>query len=359
MFHKATTELSSFATEILGKIFGDETYLKSPDMVFKLFASMSAVSLDDPQISAKLDALVVACGDTIDGRVLNTSDSFFSLLDNTKDDCQLRYADLRTELLDWVRENQPYYYVDMMSTDLSDMFDIFRDKELMDNKLIASALVNYGKSKTNGNAHHLNTEALNLGTSGYFWTSFQKIFTTDSFINTVNFMTGGDTNVESEMARNNAALLYNRLLNLLPWFRGAIKVVLALGFILAAAALGFGWLKPMVWWLGVLFMEAAYGPLSALAYHISAFFVNTNGVLDKLGMLKMDPMILMAAHEIDQSMAYLQTGYFVIQMVIIFVFCYGILKSGWAIRSTDYNPNFGVSQGVQKVKQAVTVFTRA
>ncbi|MCB9228960.1 MAG: hypothetical protein H6618_05050 [Deltaproteobacteria bacterium] len=289
---------------------------------------------------------------------MGRSDSLFSLFDESKTECQQRYEILKSELTKWVRKNEPYYYVDMMHRGVSDIFNIFRDREAMDNKIIASAVIAYGKSRGNGNPHHLNHEALNLGSSEYFWTSFQKIFTTDGILNLVNFWTWGSTNIQSEMERNNAALIYNRLLNLIPWFRGAIKSLIAISFIFSAAALAFGALKPMIWWFGILMMEAVYGPASALVYHMSGLFIKFSDLLQKFQSLKFDPMMLIAAHEIDQTLAYLQTVYFIVQMVIVFIFCFGIMQSGWAIQKTNYNPNFGISQGVQKIKQAVSVFTK-
>lgn len=354
--HKATTELSKMATKVVGLVFGDGSYLRSPDMVYKIFTSMAAVTLDDPGVSAKLDALASECGDTRLGKMLTGTSSMAELFDLEKPDCRQKYDALQIDLKAWVEEKMPNYFNILQSEQQYPTFlNRFRDAETVENKIIASAIIDYGKSKNERDIQHLNVGALNLDTSDYFWISFQKMFSTEGMLNLVNIIGQSDRNIDASLSRNHSALAYNRLLNLIPWFRGALKAVLAITFIIMAAMLTFGFVWPLRAWVTALFMEAAYGPVSALAYHFTGLFLRYSEVFERFDTLKNTPLVLVAAHEIDQSVAYLQTIYFILQMVVIFVFGFGILKAGWAVRESKAGPlNFSLLSLVGKAKSLIT-----
>jgi hypothetical protein len=115
-------------------------------------------------------------------------------------------------------------------------------------------------------------------------------------------------------ARNQSAVLYNRIVQFLPPIRGYAKGILALSFVFAAASLCLGSLRFFISWLGMLLVFSLYDPLSTILYESVMMFSSAKDTTMALQALKNDPLILSGAAIIDDNLARLQAIYFALQM---------------------------------------------
>lgn len=76
------------------------------------------------------------------------------------------------------------------------------------------------------------------------WFDMQRILTGGGLVPAVAGIWANDGQIEAGFVINEAGIIYNNLLNLLPAIRGWIKAYIVVSFILVAAALCFGMWQP-------------------------------------------------------------------------------------------------------------------
>lgn len=343
--HKGAIQVSNVMTEAVGGVFNDKNYPKASNMVFKMLVNTANMAIDDPKVTESLEILAAKCSDTADGRVLDKNGSLHSLFDIRGPDCEKHYADLQAGLRSWVKRRYPEYLKKIEAlpdTETHEKLAGLKDRQVLENKIIASALVNYAKSRgSRSDGINTNSGALTLNDkSDHFWFNVQRVVASGAGTASIASMfTDNDT--EAVIVRNEAGIIYNNLLNLLPTIRGYVKAFIALAFILCAAVLSMGHTKPMIWWLTIVGMEMLYTPLSALNYEICTNFMLDSRVLTGFGELRNDPMIIAGASLIDGQLARIQTAYFLTQTVIVSMFVFGIVRSGFAVRQMSFAQGSG------------------
>ncbi len=347
LIHGAGNELSRFLAKVVGMTFRDDTYLMAPDMMFKLLVNTASMQLDNPELTANLDKLMEDCGDPQRGTVMGPGSSVGSLLDLQKSDCLVKYNEMQSALKQWASAKIPAYVKkvsDVPATELPYNVRGFSNRDILENKMIGSALVAYAKDKTRGmkDGINTNTDALSLTkTSDHFWYLMQKAVSGGGIASMVANLVTDNGDGESAINRNEARSIYNNLLNLIPAFKGLVKAFIAIGFLAAAAGLCFGFSKPMAWWLGLVAMDMVYEPLSTLNYEISAFLLKSSEIGTAFGELSNDPMAVMGAAIIDSKLVQYQTAYFLSQFAIAAVFVVGIVGSGFAVNKMSFSQGAG------------------
>ena len=342
LLHGSTVSISKYMTKIASGIFGDEMFLRSPDLMFKLLTATAAVQIDDARITTELDDFLARCSDTQKGRVADTSSSIGDLLNMSDPDCAQRYRELQYGLKIWVKGSMPTL-VKKAQQESSNALPAhiigFSNAEALENKVIGSALVNYGRQKARGYTDAINTNVKELGIqdkSDHFWFNLQRIFSAGALPAMVSHIFTEGRDVEAGINRNEARIVYNNLLNLLPSFKGYVKIFVALAFIFAAAGLCLGFVKPMLWWGGLLLMEMVYEPLATLNYEIHSMMLASSEVGRAFADLSRDPLALMGAALIDTKLVHYQTTYFLSQFVIAALFIVGIIGSGFAVNKMSF-----------------------
>ena len=339
--HGATVQLSSFMTDMVSGIFGDRNYRRSPNMMFKMLVNTANVQLDDPNITTNLDKLAAQCSDTDEAIVLEKDAPLATLFTMDKPECRQAYNDLRRDLKRWARMIMPDYLKKVSSAspgELSDNVRKFSKRNLLENKMIASALNNYVKTMANTKRDHINTNYNELGLRDYwdrFYFNMQRSIAGGSAFSTVA-SAFTDSDVEGTLVKNEAGIIYNNLLNLLPSIKGYLKIFIALSFLVAAGALACGFLKPAIWWVRICCLEMLYEPLSALNYEIHSVLVASTNVEKAFGTLISDPLVLMGASIIDSELVKYQTTFFMTQLVIAALFVVGVIQAGFAVRSMSF-----------------------
>ena len=223
-FHKGGVQLGKFLTNAVGGIFQDPCYPKSPNMLFKVMVGSAAVAIDDSRVTENLDVLAQKCSDTANGAVLGKGDSLKVLFDLSSVECQDRYKDLKVSLSNWASRRMPHYlrkFIDLGAGEYPVRLGAINDGETLENKVIASALVNYAKSKA-GKKDEINTNVEALGirsVSEHFWFNVQRMVSGGSLIPAIiSPFTEEDT--EAAIVKNEAGIIYNNLLNLVPPVKG-------------------------------------------------------------------------------------------------------------------------------------------
>ncbi len=343
MFHKATTEVSLMMLKGVTNVFSDEMYLKSPNVLFKILATSSSIALDDPKIASEFDLLVEHCSDPKKLNILGKDDSFSALFDLNDENCEQNYNHFQADLRGWAKRKMPGYLKeieDSNSSFFSDEAIAFTEPEALENKVIASALVSYIKGKAGPRTDDaLNVNEKELGLKGFgdqMWFDMQRILTGGGLIPGVLGFWAGDGSVEAGFVKNEAGIIYNNLLNLLPAIRGWIKAYIVISFILVSAALMLGLWKPMKWWLGLIILEMFFLPSAALAYEIHSFFLASSDTIASFGALRNDPMILAGAAMIDAELVRISTIYFCIECAIISSFAVKALRAGWVVGQLSF-----------------------
>ncbi len=347
LLHGATVSISKYMTSIASGIFGDDTFLRSPDLMFKLLTATAAVQLDDASITTELDDFLAQCSDTRKGRVANASSTMGDLLNMSNPACAQRYRELQDDLKAWVKGAMPalVHKAQRVSSDaLPTRIVNFTRAETLENKVIGSALVNYGRQKVRGYTDAINTNVKELGIqdkSDHFWFNMQRIFSTGALPAMLSHVFTEGRDVEAGINRNEARIIYNNLVNLLPSFKGYVKLFIALAFIFAAAALCLGFTKPLLWWGSLLLMEMVYAPLATLNYEIHSMMLASSDIGQAFADLSRDPLALMGAALIDTKLVHYQTAYFISQFVIAALFVIGIVGSGFAINKMSFSQGAG------------------
>lgn len=345
LFHKGAIEVTNVMTAAVNSVFRDRIYPKSSNMVFKMLVNTANIALDDPEITEGLEVLASKCSDALDAKVLTKGDSLKILFDLETPECQTKYNSLQSSLRLWVKKRYPDYLSKLQeipASDLSSDIATVNERTTLENKIIASAIINYAKSKgPHKDGLNTNTTALTLNDkSEQFWFNVQRVVSNGSGASAIARLFT-DRDVDATLIRNEAGIIYNNLLNLMPVIRGYIKAFLALAFLLAAAGLALGQTKPMIWWFTLLALEMLYTPLSALNYELCSTFMMNSGVLSGFGDLKNDPMVLAGASLIDDQLIRVQTAYFLTQVVIVSMFGFGIIRSGFAVKQLGFSQGSG------------------
>ena len=316
--------------------------------MFKLLTSTASVNLDDPQVTASLDDFVGRCSDTQVGNVTDEAGSMGDLMDLDDPECMDRYRDLQAELKTWARNSMPGVLRKAQTANSDEIppgLVGFTNAELIENKVISSALVNYGKQKVANGKDTINTNMKELGITGkgdHFWYSLQKITSGGGLAGMIGSAFGEKGVAEANINRNEARIIYNNLLNLIPSFKGYVKAFIALVFLFAGAGLCLGFTQPAIWWGKIALMDMIYEPLSTLNYEISSMLLASSDIGWAFGHLSRDPMALMGAATIDSELVTFQTAYFLVQFVIASLFVMGIVKSGFALRSMSFSQGSGL-----------------
>ena len=348
VIYGAAVGVSKHLSKIAAGIFSDQSYHKSPDLMFKLLTSTASVSLDDPNVTAKLDEFTQKCSDTGVGTVTDEAGSMGDLMNLEDPDCMQRYRDLQSQLKDWAKNTMPAVLKKAQRSDSSELppgLVGFTSSELIENKIIGSALIGYGRQKVSSGKDSINTNIRELGITDkgdHFWYSLQKITSAGGLAGLIGSVFAGKGEAEATINRNEARIIYNNLLNLIPAFKGYAKAFIALLFLLAAAGLSLGYTQPAFWWAKVVLLDMAYEPLSTLNYELSSMLLASSDIGWAFGHLSKDPMALMGAATIDQELVTYQTTYFLVQFVIAAMCVAGAVKAGFAVRSMSFSQGGGM-----------------
>ncbi|RYZ89316.1 MAG: hypothetical protein EOP04_07155 [Proteobacteria bacterium] len=347
LLHGGSTELSKYLTVVVGKIFRDDSYAAAPDMMFKLLVNTASMQIDNPELTLSLDNMMQTCGDPQKGTVIGPSSGVGDLLDLGRPECMQQYQDLQVKLKQWASTKIPTYVKKVSETPSEGLpFAVrgFSDREVLENKIVGSALVAYAKDKSRGfkDGVNTNTDALSItDKQDHFWYLLQKAASGGGFASMLANLFSDDGSSEAAINRNEARNIYNNLLNLIPSFKGIVKAFIAISFLFAAAALAFGFSGPALWWLSVLAMDMVYEPLSTANYQINVSLMKSSEIGAAFGHLSQDPMAVMGAAIIDSNLVTYQTAYFLSQMAIAAIFVVGIVGSGFAVNKMSFSQGAG------------------
>lgn len=337
--HGVFIQLSKFATDLTSSVFGDPNYNRAPEMMFKMLVNTANVQLDDPSIAILLDKLALQCSDTTSSAILDETTPLSVLFDMADPECRNTYDQLKIQLKGWAKIVKPDYLKKVAAAnpgEISERVSKLSRNQALENKLIASTLVNHIKSMSGKN--EINTNSKELGISSRWEHIFFNIQRAIAGGSTVSSLAAPftDKDVDGEIVKNEAGIIYNNLLNLLPSFKGYLKIFISLGFLFAVAGLCLGFIKPIIWWLSTCAMEMCYSPLSALNYQIHSIMVSSSTLEKSFAYVANDPMLLIGAATIDSELAQYQTTYFMVQVVIAAMFVVGVISAGFTVRSMSF-----------------------
>lgn len=334
-FHKSMSEIAHLMTDIIAKGMDDPNYNQAPEFLLNALAQTARATIDDPEVERKFDVLVHNCTDTKRGKVLGNNDSIKTLFDLSSPDCNATYSELVTSLRTWAERNRPAILTTPpIGSSIAIAFDAFAlsDVQVVDNKMIASAVKNYARQKIGETSdfHNTNADASINGTD--FWVNLNKyLFSTDSImigINGVKKLFGFETSdLEGANARNEAAVKYNKLLQFLPAVRGYASAILAYSWIVAAVALCVGVHQMFLSWLKMTAWFCLYMPFSAALYQFTTKMIATTENIQAMNSLRVDPMILAGANVIDYNIARMQLVYFILQLSLMAFFGFAGIRS--------------------------------
>lgn len=326
--HKAVNQVSEFVSGKIGEVFKDNNYNKSPFLLIQTLAQTSAQTIDDPKATASLNWLFENCSDHRKAPILDATSSFSNLFDLTNSVCSNRYSQFRKELVAWSKDKWGTSFWnsgDIVLSALKAKFG-YLTEETLQNKMIASALVNASRMQMGrNNRHNVNTKALlsndtdpTTGNGSTYFASAANVFSMGGLFNSLLSPITG-TDFYGADVRNKSAVLYNQILQFLPPIRGYAKGLLAFCFVFAAASLCFGTFRFMISWFGMLFIFTLYEPLSVILYESIMLFTTAKETTDAFQALKNDPLILSGASIIDDNLARIQAIYFALQIGLSFV----------------------------------------
>lgn len=326
--HNGVNQVSSFISKEIGKIFKNEHANDSPYLLMQTLAQTATQTIDDPKSVASLNWLYENCINPRKAPILGQNSSSSNLFDLTPPDCSSRYKQFKDELTAWSKNKWGTSVWDktgIFTAALKEKFG-FISKETLQNKMIASALINASRSQMGrDNRQNVNTKALLTDASDPMTASGTSYFTgvsnTLSIGGAVNSILSPLTGTDYFGAdfRNKSAYMYNQILQFLPPIRGYAKGLLALCFVFAAASMCFGTPRFMISWFGMLFIFALYEPLSTLLYESIMLFSNAKETTDAFQALQTDPLVLSGAAIIDDNLARIQAIYFALQIGVSFV----------------------------------------
>lgn len=339
--HVAFVQVSRFMTDRVGDIFGDEGYGKSPHLVFKSLVSATNVHLDDPEVISNFDSLAAKCSDTTNAAILDNDESIEKLFDLSDPKCRKKFNELKKGLKRWARRNIPEAIKNirqMNQDETPSSIEGFQRREIVENTMIASAVMSHVKTKYRGYKDRINTNHKALGLQDkwdYFYYNLQKCLSGGGTYTTIaSFFT--EKNLDGIIVKNEAAMIYNNLLNLIPSIKGYIKLFISVSFLFVFACFACGFEKPVFWWLRICLIEMFYEPLSTLNYQIHTTLLASSSIKDSYESISSDPMVLLGAASIESELAFYQTAYFITQMAIASFFVFGVIQSGWAVRSMSF-----------------------
>lgn len=345
--HQGFIEISRFMTERISTLFGDKGYVRSPQMIFKMLVSTANVQIDDPAVTTAFDKLASECTDSDNSKILDKNEPLGVLFTLEKIECRKLYNDFKYDISKWAKAVMPRYLKRIALEEKSvipSSIEPYASESVLKNKMIASALINYVKTVTNSKKDAINTNSEALGLRDrwdHFYFNLQRSLSGGAGLATIATLFTSE-NVEGTIVKNEAGIIYNNLLNLIPSIKGYIKIFLALGFLAASAAMACCFLKPMIWWLRVCLIEMFYEPLSTLNYEIHSMLVTSTSVENAFTSLADDPLILMGASIIDSELVHYQATYFLTQMAIASFFVFGVIQAGWAVRSMSFAQGLGL-----------------
>jgi hypothetical protein len=331
--HTAANEFSRQLSEHVAGAFGDGGYSRSPLMLAQAMAQTAGAAIDDPAVVTSLQTLFENCADMRVAPVLSSTSSFSSLFDVSKPPCREEVNALRGHLFTWASSKEASNWIDagaLIANELGVKLGL-TDKETYRNKVIASALVSYVRARAGDtNSQGLNTAGLLEPGSGHPMDTPGQSY----FVNLAHTLSAGGllnqfvkpftgTNYRISDTRNEVAFVYSKLADFLPPLRGYAKGILALTFVLAAAALCFGVTRFAFSWLGLLLVFTAYEPLSTLLYQSTMLLSAAQENVEAMTALRADPLVLAGAAIVDANIAGIQGVYFVLQIGLTMV-------CGWA-----------------------------
>ena len=349
--HGAANDVSRRLSEHIARSFGDHGYSKSPYLLAQTMAQTAGAAIDDPAITTSLQTLFESCTDMRVAPVLSKDSSFSSLFDLQREPCKQEYDLMRRNLSTWAEGKAGTSYIDSASLAVNSLGVSLglADKETYRNKLIASALVNYVRHRSGQRGQQaVNPSALlqpgqahpmdGLGQS-YFTNLAQSLSVGGALNQFLKPITG--TDYRKADIRNEAALVYSKLVEFLPPIRGYAKGILAFLFVFASVAVCFGNVRLMISWLGMLVIFTAYEPLSTLLYQSTMMFTSAHENVQAMQALKNDPLVLAGAAIVDDNLAGIQAVYFVLQVGLTFICGWAGLKVFMANRVLQGNGNAG------------------
>ena len=321
--HRGASEIGAYISSQVGQLFKDQQHSQSPYLLMQTMAQTAGATIDDPKAVSSLNWLFENCADRRDAPVLSATSSYSALFDLGRPECRDRYTTLRQDLKAWASDKWGSSLWNIGEIKLAQLRAKFGgiDEETLQNKMIASALVNMARSHMGRNLDNVNTGALLagknadplLGSSATFFVGLNNALSTAGLANgALGRLTGVD--FIGADARNQSAVLYNKIVQYIPPIRGYAKGILALAFVFAAAGLCFGTPRFMIAWFGTLVLFTAYEPLSTIVYEITMLLTNAQETTDALGALKSDPLVLSGAAIIDDNLAKIEAAYFVLQL---------------------------------------------
>lgn len=327
--HRGVNQISKFISGKIGELFKNQNSNQSPYLLILTLTQTASQTIDDPHAVASLNWLFENCSNPRSAPILNPNSSFSNLFDLTNEDCKTRYSQLRKELVTWSQNkwgSSLWNKGDIAFSYLKSKFG-YLSEETLQNKMIASALVNAAREQMGrNNRQNVNNKALlvnptedpmTASTTTYF-TGLSNSISVGGFLNAlISPITGGD--LYGADMRNKSATIYNQILQFLPSIRGYAKGLLALFFVFAAASMCFGTPRFIVSWFGMLLIFTLYEPLSTILYESVMLFSNAKETTDALQALQSDPLILSGAAIIDDNLARLQSIYFSLQIGLAFV----------------------------------------
>lgn len=323
--HNGMNQISKYMSGKIGDLFKNEKSNDSPYLLIQTLAQTASQTIDDPKCISGLNYLFENCTDKRKALVLENNSSFSNLFDLSKTECQDKYSEFRKDLISWSRNKygtSVWNNIEIGTSYLKNKFG-FATEEALQNKMIASALVNTARMQLGrGNKQNVNTQALltnendpmTASTTTYF-TGVSNILSVGGFFNALLAPFTGNDFYGADV-RNKSATMYNQILQFLPPIRGYAKGILALAFVFAAASMCFGTLRFMFGWFGLLLMFSLYEPLSTILYETVMLFSNAKETTDAFSALQNDPLILSGAAIIDDNLARIQAVYFALQIGI-------------------------------------------
>jgi hypothetical protein len=251
--------------------------------------------------------------------------SLSSGFDLNKENCAAMHSRLRAQLDSWARQrisspaSKLVTFVEAARNSSLMRAMGFDDSEALKNKVIASGVADYLRSRSGLSYNNVSEEALleNPGNAPTFgtstWVSISRMASLGGFLNlAVRPLTG--TDYEAADSRNDLAALYTKVSVFLPAIRGFAKGILALMFLVAAARMAFGSPGLMASWLWCLLLVTAYEPLSTFLYQATITLTQSPETVEAMGALKRDPLALVGATVMDSYASKVQATYFVLQL---------------------------------------------
>jgi hypothetical protein len=321
--HRGAAQLAAYISEQVARVFKNHSHSQSPFLFLQTMAKTAGATIDDPNILSSLNWLFDNCSNRREAVVLNAETSYASLFDMANPNCRGRYQDLRRDLHHWARlkwGTSAWNVGDIALSQVGEKLGLI-DQETLQNKMIASALVNMARKQMGQNARGVHTGILLgdpksdplIGNGASFFSSIANL-TSPSGISGHFFGDIFGMDFLAADARNKSAALYNRIVQFIPPIRGYAKGLLALAFVFATAGLCFGTPRFFVAWLGMLAMFTVYEPLSTILYETTMLFTKAQETSESLAALKNDPLVLSGAAIIDDNIARIEAVYFTLQL---------------------------------------------